>query len=532
MSQKIIGIDLGAYSVKVLYLERRLQEYQILDYVEHAYNLHSRLSHEEMVAAELEQIFAAHSRDADVVSMSFPGQFLSSRVIELPFTNTKKLNQIVEFEIEGYVPFPLEDLFFDYHVLDQTENQSRLLCVYMHKAKFKKYMENLENIQVDAKYFGADFIDLAGIAQIAMVPHQGLYALCDIGHSKTNFLIMDGKQLKYARTIGIGGYHFTRVIQRAFNLNQEKAEAMKLSRGKLFVREDDSDQIARILNRVAKELVTSIKQTILGAANIYGNISIPAVYCCGGGSKMSGMPDYLSFHLRTNVFELEALNFVNHQFEETEEINKIIPQVLSTALRSIYSNKLPKINFRKGEFAFKQDIEFITREFKSAAVLFVVILVMGICYYFYADYHYSERMAAVDKQVEKVLDSEYKEIGLKTGRGRTGKPLKQYLKTATAKLSEIKTEGVFAANPGKNVVAMMQDLSEALPPKKDLSFEITEFNFSDDFLRLDARTDDPLNVEKVLTALNQSEKFGLVEADDPQAKPGNRWDFVLKVNVK
>lgn len=533
MSQKIIGIDLGTYSIKVLFLERKVQEYQILDYIEQPLNLQSRLSHAEQIQTELKQVFSNHPMTPDVVCLSMPGSLLSARILKLPFTNLKKINQIIEFELEGYIPFQIEDVFFDYHILHQSEKQSFLLCTYMQEETFGKYMESLSLANIDAKYCGADFSDLAGIAQVAIVPHEGFYAICDIGHSKTNFLIMEGKELRYARTIGVGGYHFTRVIQRSFNINQEKAESLKLSRGRLFLREDDSDQISRILNRVARELVSSIKQTIMAASNHYGSISIPAMYCCGGGSKLVGIMDFLSFHLRTNVFELDSLNFINHQFDDVEEVSKTIPQVLSSALKPIYSNKFPKINFRKGPYAYLQDIQFIKNEFKTAGVLFMIIFLLGICYYFYAGYHYSARMASLDKQVEKVLETEYKELDIqKSGnnRGRTS-AIKEYLKAVKSSLVEYKNEAPALGNPSRNIVAIMQDLSIYLPPKKDFTFEVTELNYSDDFLRLDARTDDPLNVDKVVLALKQSGKFGSIEVGDPQPKPNNNWDFVLKINL-
>lgn len=326
MSQTILGIDIGTYSVKVLHLERRVQELQILDYIEEPLNLHTRQTHAEQVTSSLQKIFANHILDADVVCVSLPGHLLSTRILELPFSNAKKISQVIEFELEGFIPFPVEDIFLDYHVLRQHEGQSQVLCAYMQEENFKKYFECLEAAAVDAKYFGADFTDLAGIAQIAMIPHEGYYAICDIGHSKTNFLIMEGKELRYVRTIGIGGYHFTRAIQRSFNLNFEKSDALKISRGKLYVHESDSDQISRILNKVATELVASIKQTFLGSRKYLPDISIPAIYCCGGGAKLLGILDHLSFHLRTNVFELDTLNFINQELDDPEEVNKTIPQ--------------------------------------------------------------------------------------------------------------------------------------------------------------------------------------------------------------
>ncbi|MBF0106454.1 MAG: pilus assembly protein PilM, partial [Deltaproteobacteria bacterium] len=403
MSQTILGIDLGTSTVKALLIERRMQELVVLQFVQEPVNLQSRLSHEEQVVAILEKIFSNNILAADVICMSLPGHLLSSRIITLPFTNAKKISQLIDFELESHIPFPIEEIFSDYHVLGTSGNESQVLCTYTQDASLKKYIEGFSKAGIEAKYFGASITDLAGIAHVAMVPPEGFYIICDIGNSGTNLVIMEGKELKYVRAIGIGGYHFTRAIQRAFNLNQEKAESLKLSRGKLYVRAQDSDQISRILNKVALELASAIKQTIWAFGHHHKGANIMALYCCGGGSKLVGILDFLSFHLRFNVFELEVLNFVTHQFEDPDEINPIIPQVLATATRPIHSNRVPRINFRKGPYAFKQDLQMLTSELKSIGVLLLVILFLGVGYYIYADHHYANKKAAIDKQVELVI---------------------------------------------------------------------------------------------------------------------------------
>ena len=95
MSQTILAIDLGTYSIKCLRLMRRAQEMQILDYFEESLMPHARLPHEEQVALALKKIFESQVLDADVVSIALPGQFTSSRILELPVGNTKKINQII-----------------------------------------------------------------------------------------------------------------------------------------------------------------------------------------------------------------------------------------------------------------------------------------------------------------------------------------------------------------------------------------------------------------------------------------------------
>jgi type IV pilus assembly protein PilM len=531
MAQNILGIDIGTYSVKLILLERSFDDFKILQFAEQPLNLQTRLPHDELVALAVEQALKATPMTADIVSVSLPGHLVSSRAIDMPFTNVKKLAQVVEFELEGFVPFAIEDLVFDFHVLSKTENVSRLLCVYMHQERFAKYLDSLSGAGIDPKYFGADVVDLANIAQVTMVP-RGLYALCDIGHSKTNVCIMKGRDLQYARTIGIGGLHFTRALQRAFNVNYEKAESLKVARGRVCVREQDSDQVSRILNHVATELVSGIKQTFLGYENIAGRQPVAAIYCTGGSSRLSGLIDHLSFHLRTNVLELDSLHAIQHGLEDTSEANRVMTQVICNAIRPIFSNRLPKINFRKGPYAYKQDIQVLTHELKPVAILAGVILLLGAGYYFYAGYHFAKKKEAIDAKIERIVKSEYADLAVKKGRSGGG-ALNAYLKQAQSKYNELKTQASSVLGEGgPSVLDVMQEISARLPAKKEFKFSINDFNYQDDFVRVNASTDDPLNATKIAEVLKESDLFPNVEATDPQSKPNNQWDFQMKIDLK
>lgn len=539
MTQKILAIDLGTHSLKALLLERRFEEFEILDFSEIVLNHQLRLGHEEQLALALEQLLGdAKWLTSDVVVTALPGHLMSSRVLEMPFASTKRIQDVLNFELENHIPVSVEDIFSDFHVLQQKDATTEVLAVYLPEAKVEKYMTVLVDKGFDPKYVGADVIDLATLAQVSMIPKEGFYVLLDIGHTKTNICIMEGTKLRYARTLGVAGFHFTRAIQRAYNLNYEKAESLKISRGRIYVREEESDQISRILTHVAIELITFIKQTVMAFQSQDGQIPISAFYCCGGSSQLIGLLDYLSFHLKSNVMELNALTMLQHNMNEPDELSLKLAPSLAIALRPLYSARIPKINFRKGNFAFKQDIQAVTSEFKSVLVFLVLILLASVGYYFYTDYHYSKRIVAIDLQVKKWVKGGELELDVATPtkrkeKGANASEVKKYLRGATGKLDELKKQvAEFTGGATATPLQVMHEISRLLPPKQSLNLQFAEFNFSDDFIKITAETDNPLNVPKVVTALEQSPYFSQVEADDAKAKPNNIWDFAIKIILK
>lgn len=537
MSQKILALDLGTFSLKVILLQRQFADFEVLQFIEHPLNLHSRLSHTEQISLALEPILTEYRiADADVISAALPGHLISNRIIELPSSHAKKLDQMVEFELEGFIPTEIDELVIDYHVLD-TGDLSKVLCLYLQEKRLVEYLEVFKKVGLDPKYLGSDLIDLANIAQISLLPKSGYYAICDIGHSKTNICIMEGSELRYARTIGIGGLHFTKAIQRVFNLNFEKAEAMKISRGRLSIREQDSDQISRLLNDVCDELVSNIKQTFIGFDSYFNRESKSAIYCTGGGSKLVGILDYISFQLKINVLEIDPMGMTNHQLGDIEEHHHVMTQAMANAIRPVYSNRLPKINFRKGHYSYKQDIQVITKELKSSAIFFLIIILLGFGYYFYADHYYSGKMQTVDKKIEAIISHEYPDFKLiksrKEGPSKSGK-MDQYLRSAKSKLDTIKTQIEEVYSSGQfTVLEAMQEISQFLPKKEEVTFEVTEFNFGDEFISLKSVTDDPRNLSKIKESLETSKLFaGKVETTVAKQRSKDLYTFEINIDLK
>jgi len=57
-----------------------------------------------------------------------PGVFFSSRNLQVPFSNPKKIRMVLPFEIEPHLPFQAEDLAIDFSILALAPLRSRPKC--------------------------------------------------------------------------------------------------------------------------------------------------------------------------------------------------------------------------------------------------------------------------------------------------------------------------------------------------------------------------------------------------------------------
>src|SRR6516165_11894538 len=114
------GIDLGQCALKALRLE--VQEGQVnataFDFVEHPKILSQPDADPDQLTREaLEKLLSRNNIKGDLVAISVPGQSGMARFVKLPPVEEKKIGDIVRFEAKQQIPFPLEEVVWDYQKL-------------------------------------------------------------------------------------------------------------------------------------------------------------------------------------------------------------------------------------------------------------------------------------------------------------------------------------------------------------------------------------------------------------------------------
>lgn len=489
MEQKILGIDIGSHSLKMCELTRSFREFELINFYEQVISTSNRLTHEEAVAAGLRSMVEKNKIEADVVSVTLPGNLVSCRVLQLPFTNIKKIDQTIEFELESYLPVSLDELLIDYSILSIDEHRSTILVAYTPKSRFIKYLDMLQLAGIDPKFIGVDVIDMASISQIAMVAQDTNYAIIDVGYSKTNVTVMEGRKLKYARTITLGGIHFTKAIQKAFKLNQDKAEALKLDRGRVSLDGKDLDQISRLCQKVAEELIVALRQTYLGFRQIYKNEQWHGLYLLGGGARLQGLPDLIAQAMRLNVSSLDCIDFIPNKLSQPEMVKDVVAPCLSQTLKVIFSNKAIKINFRRGEFSYKKDIKAIGSEIKQLGVWFSIVFLLGVAHFAYSYHTLDQRIAKVNEDFVNATVKALPEFK-KTGKKGSEQSAKKLLSSINSKIAEIKPQldAFQAGSSGASPLQVLKEISTVIPKKEDIVIDIDDFSYSGDVVTLQGRT--------------------------------------------
>lgn len=521
MPQTILGIDVGSFSVKVAQIERGFGEFKIVGFYEVPLVAEQVLNFEQAVSAALTKFLEENPIPYDSCILSVPGSMTAFRFLDLPFGNTKKIDQTIDFELEAVIPFELEEILYDYTILSMTPQNSQVLAAYLKEEEFKKFLSQIQVSSVDPKYVGVDTIGLSNLAYLGILPPEGRFAILDLGHSKSNLIVLEGNKVKMLRCFSWGGDRINHAIAQAGNLTYAQAEGLKHTKAQIIP--GSEDKIFQAINKTFLDLMTQIKQTLF-AFYEKGEPAIEALYLCGGTSRIQGAESFFSSQLNINVGPLDVLDDSFTQIQDREHVRPIIPAALATAVRGIYPNKGVRINFRRGEYAYKRDIQEMEGTLKKLGILAASVVGLGIIYFIVAYISLSSQVGKMNKNISKLVRASVSDLP-KTGVDSANSALSVLNGKTTAmqeKLKKVEGEG------NLNALQVLKMISAAIPPRDQLVVDIDDVNITPDRVRLEGRTVSYEGVDKIKAALSQVKNFKNVETGD--VRKGIKDEIKFKVS--
>ncbi len=231
MAHTICGIDLGSYSVKFVLLEVSFRATRLRGMLETAVPAGEAPLGERQ--AQAVRAGLAEIAGESVPYLALPGDQLSIRLLELPFTEARKIDQVVGYELEGQIVHALEDVVYDHLVVGSTESASTVLAVAAKRDDVGNAIAVLEGEGVHPRaLFAAPVVYRQLARQFVEGPRDGeeagpCEAILDIGHARTNICIMRDGRVLAARTIMRGGLQLTNAIAQAFAAPLDRAEQAK-----------------------------------------------------------------------------------------------------------------------------------------------------------------------------------------------------------------------------------------------------------------------------------------------------------------
>jgi type IV pilus assembly protein PilM len=532
--QRVIGLDIGSYSIKAVEIVNTFKSYEISNFYENVIPHVDELDPDVVIPACMEQLFQENNLKADRIITAMPGQYISSRIMSFGFSDPRKIEVAILSELEDAVPFNMDDMIIDHQILGSMNNQTVTLAVMTRKNFLRSFLEHLQRIDIDPKLVDVDSLSFYNLAAHMDLPGGQCVGLVDVGHEKTSVCIVQDGVLRMFRSINLGGRYLTEFLARDLETPFADAQRVKHRVSRVLCDADqaadlgtDDRKVVERMTLAANAIVKELGRTFY-AFKTWEKEPIAHIWLSGGTSRIKNFDKYLQEQLEIPV-EVNRLDQTGLKINPAlADHMSIMPQSVAIGMRAVGSMKRhSQINLRQGEFAYVQNYESIlkgaTIAFKVVAIaLFLLSVSYGVKFFFYkrqieslqAEFlrEYTTIFPSVKSQYSggKVTFQKLKSDAL----GKLHKEI-NHKKSAITTFAEENT-----ASPA---LVVLKGISDAVP--KDLKMEITLYQYNSSNsgggkLVLKGETDSYASAEGVLESLKKVSALRNVESKQSGPKPG------------
>lgn len=528
MPQRIIGVDIGSYSVKAAVVERSLRSFSFVEFYDKPIQYSDVLSKEESIAIAIQGLIDDHNLEWDIACIGFPAQKITSRLLTFPFSGYKKIDQAIHFEIESHIPFGIDQIVIDHAVISRSKNESRVMAVYVQKTELAKLLSMVESVNLDPRYVCAEGIELVNLVNLGMVPPEGAFAVIDVGHEKSTVTICHGRNLGYMRAISVAGRAITSSIAKKLGVSYEEAERLKIEMGQLPPSEEVLDDLTKSVTDAIKETMDEfllhLRQTIFTFKETEG-VPVEGIYLCGGTSRLPGIDRYLSDALKLNVTYLNSQDFHFSQVERAEAHRHVIPQALALSLKGVAGGGAD-INLRQGEFQFKGDVEQFGGNLRKVSLVVGAIIFLALANFSIKYYSVKRQVDKINSDVVALMSQSLPDVPRRAI--STPKSAVALIKSRQAEAEEKISQ--MNAITGASPLDTLKEVSQSFPSREDLKIEVTDITIGDGKVIFSGIVDDFKAVDTVKLAFEKSSKF--VNVNTANVSKGVKGEVKFKLNME
>jgi type IV pilus assembly protein PilM len=392
------------------------------------------------------------------VNCALPAQSVFARFVKLPSLEHEKLEKIIAFEAQQNVPFPIDDVVWDYQVVGGgLEEQIQVILVAI-----KHDLLDDINGAVEETGLHTATIDLAPMALYNAFRYSYPNAndcslLVDIGARTTNVLFIEPRRI-FSRSLPIGGTAITAAIVREFGETFDAAETRKkrdgfVGLGGAYAEPSDHD-IARV-SKLARSTMTRLHAELMRSishhrAQQHGSRP-DRIFLCGGTAGMPYMREFFheKFQLPIEFFnplrnvavsEAASASGVAHSAH-------LLGELVGLALRGVTACPM-ELSLLPASVVRRQDLER-RRPFFIAAAACVVLAMLGWSFYY-------TRAAQVTRATADVIQQ--KNVSMRGAEAQLDKVKKQI-----TSLDSVATPLISAVNDRDFWPQILDDLNARLP---------------------------------------------------------------------
>ncbi|HEY4241670.1 MAG TPA: pilus assembly protein PilM [Kofleriaceae bacterium] len=558
MASRIFAVDLGAWSVKLALASPGLRGASLVQVIERL--VPPGDGPVDVRAKEVLRGLVQELRLGDDPGyLGVYGDQVFTQVLEFGFKSLRRaeLDKAVGGELEGVVPVDLEDMVYSFEPLppvpaivtdaavppgpgpgapDQARGRlagpaegMRVLAYAMRRDRAEQLLTLARDCGFEARGILACGGGAARLVErtpsLVKARADGPIAVVDIGHDRTDVIVIAQGKAVFSRSIARAGRQVTESIAKFWSLPFADAERAKHSDGFIASTAEPatSDAWARIHQVTVQELAPfarDLRQTIAACRARTGFTPVSAILV-GGGAKLRGLGSFLTEQLgmpawRLTGDDIVALAGPRLAGSAAAGSVPIDSAALTVGMAYDAAGGRPQFDLRSGDLAAGMDFTFLKQKGLTLGIFALTICGFAAASAF-ADLH---RLHKAETVLTQRLADESKEV--------LNAP-----KSAKEILALSSPQGDAAASPLPKASAydVMLMISNKIPPKDKLTLDLDNLTIDDAKIEISGTTKKPEEIDLLVTELKKIDCFKDVTPGATDATASGQ-KFRLTINAQ
>jgi general secretion pathway protein L len=580
MASRVFAVDLGAWCVKLAIASPGIRGATLTTVVERPVPPGEEPA-EARARAVLAQLIGEMRLGDEPGYLGVFGDQVFTQVLEFGFKNLRRaeLDKAVGGELEGVVPVDLEDMVYAFEPLPQPAQPAaaagpmggpmggpigggpmgggplgvggvggvggvidiqrgriappaegmRVLTYAMRRDRAEQLIQLGKSCGFDPRGIlacGGAAVRLVGHTPSLVRPRaDGAVAVIDIGHERTDVVVVSGGKAVFSRSIARAGKQVTEAIARHWRLAWHDAEQAKHSDG--FVASTAEPATSEAWQRIHQVTIAELhpfardlRQT-LAACRARTGFQPVAALLVGGGSRLRGMAAFLTEQIGIPAWRPTPEDVVAiagpRLGAEAAAHAPIDSAAMTIGMAFDAAGGRPMFDLRSGDLAVKVDFSFLRAKAMplGAAALAIAAFAAGSAY---ADLY---RVRKAEKVLTARLVAESQE--------QFGEP-----RSAEAILDANSPTGTAAASPMPKLTAydLLLDISAHIPPKDKITLDLEKLTIDDAKIDINGTTKSAEEIDLLVGELRKIECFrGNVTRGPTDTLPNGVKRFKLTITA-
>src|SRR5437899_1240202 len=391
---RIIGLNLGSQTIGLAEFQAQpqgglvLQNYRLREVL---IDPASEDIRHPQISAALREMMAELQIRHEAVNYAVSAQSVFARFVKLPAVEEEKIERIIAFEAQQNVPFPIDEVVWDYQLIAGGGDEQVQVVLVAIKADLLDEI----NGAVEETGLRTSIVDVATMALYNAFRYNysvltGCSLLVDIGARTTKLLFIEPGKI-FSRSIPIGGGSITSAIAKEFNEPFTAAEFRKkrdgfVSLGGACPQPTDVD-VGRV-SKIIRGTMTRLHAELLRSISHYrvqqcGN-SPERVFLSGGTASTPYLREFFHEKLQLPIEVFDPLRNVavadSAPVDEIVRSAHLLGEPVGLALRTARDCPM-ELNLRPANVVRRQELEKRRLFFIMAAACFILALLGWGAYY-------------------------------------------------------------------------------------------------------------------------------------------------------